>query len=108
MTKAAAVVWKRLAGSMPAGVWTAADENLLTAYCEAVAMHAMASEALQTQPVVMVRGTGALAVSPWVAIQSDKARLMASLGARLGLDPLARQAINAPPEESPKSTFNFN
>ena len=109
MSKGAAAIWKRLTGSMPAGVWTGADENLIAAYCEAAALHHEAADRLKTEPKVVVGSTGQAVVSPWVKIMADQARLMASLGARLGLDPLARQAINATTEdEKPSSRFNFN
>lgn len=88
---------------MPVGVYSVCDEGLLSAYCEAVALHAQATKALLTEPLVIVRGTGGLSVSPWISIQSDQARLMASLGARLGLDPVARQSLNHMPDEAPKA-----
>lgn len=109
MSKAAVAVWKRVVGSMPLGVWTGADENLLAAYCEAAALHHEAADTLKTEPKVTIGSTGQAVVSPWVKIMADQARLMASLGARLGLDPLARQSINvAPEDDAPKSRFDFN
>jgi len=109
MSKAAATIWKRVIGAMPAGVWTTGDENLLAAYCEAAALHHEAADKLKTEPKVSVGSTGQAVVSPWVKIMADQARLMASLGARLGLDPLARQAINITPDDDrPASRFNFN
>lgn len=108
MSKAAATIWKRVVGSMPRGVWTGADENLLAAYCEAAALHHEAADKLKTEPKVSIGSTGQAVVSPWVKIMADQARLMASLGARLGLDPMARQAINAPEDDKPVSRFDFN
>ncbi len=93
LSKPAAAIWARVIGSMPSGVYAAADESLMAAYCEAVALHRMATTEAIKLPVT-VGSTGQLTVSPWVKIQSDQARLIMSLGARLGLDPASRQSLN--------------
>lgn len=98
MTKRAAAIWKRLVGSMPIGVYAVADERLIAAYCEAAARHEEATTALMEVELVTTGSTGQLVASPWLKIQNDQARLLTTIGARLGLDPAARQSLSTPKE----------
>lgn len=98
-------VWDRLINSMPKALYTAADRELLAAYCIAADTHRQAVEALKTQNAVVTGANGAPYQNPWVSIQSKQAQLMASLGARLGLDPAARESLSAPAEDQPESKF---
>lgn len=93
MTEPARMVWMRLVLSMPPGVYTSLDSNLLAAYCEAVATHQVATQALIKQPHETIGSTGQPKLSDYFKLQADSARLMATLGARLGLDPIARQQL---------------
>lgn len=93
------IIWDRLVKYMPAGVWNCCDSDLLMAYCELVALHDRATIALNAAPSITVaKSNGDAALNPLVRIQIDTAMKMASLGSRLGLDPLARQTIKAPAE----------
>lgn len=94
MSKSAKAIWTKLVGAMPAGVFTAVDSYVLAAYCEAVARHAYAVAKLEKGPKEVEGSTGQLKLSPWFAEVSDSARLIATLGAKLGLDPVSRQHIN--------------
>ncbi|MDO1559813.1 phage terminase small subunit P27 family [Brevundimonas sp. 2R-24] len=102
LSRDALAAWKRLIGSMPEGVYTVADEGLLAAYCEAVALHRRATAEVAAQGAVTTGSTGQLTVSPWVKIKSDQARLITAIGARLGLDPAARSSLQLQaPDETP-------
>lgn len=100
MTTIGQVVWKRMVGAMPKGIYTAADSYALASYCEAAAMWHEATSYFACGGSLIVKGsTGQEVISPWVKIQADSARQMAAIGARLGLDPASRQQLNAPPED---------
>ncbi|MFC3079504.1 phage terminase small subunit P27 family [Phenylobacterium terrae] len=103
----ALAVWKRIVSTMPAGVYAATDENLLAAYCEAVAGWREATEAIKTQGRYVNGSTGQLVISPAVKDQNTQADQMNRLGARLGLDPVSRQNINAPETEE-DNEFNIH
>lgn len=95
MTVMAKKVWLKLVGAMPEGVYTAADIHLLAAYCEAVANHQHATAAIAEGAPLMVAGsTGQEVINPIFAHQEKQARLIVTIGQRLGLDPIARQQIN--------------
>lgn len=94
MSPRAKTVWGRLVKAMPPGVFTSCDSNLLAAYCEAVAMHQIATTKLIKGSHETVGSTGQIKVTPWFSAQSDAARLIVQLGAKLGLDPVSRQQIN--------------
>lgn len=94
MTSRAKTVWQRLVKSMPPGVFTATDSFALAAYCEAVSNHQLATTKIAKGEHETVGSTGQKKLSHWFAVQSDQARLMATLGAKLGLDPVSRQQIN--------------
>lgn len=95
MTTRAKTVWQRLVVSMPPGVFAATDSFGLAAYCEAVANHQLATSKIAKGDVEVEGSTGQKKASHWFAIQSDSARLIVTLGAKLGLDPTSRQHINA-------------
>lgn len=94
MTPRAKTVWSRLIKAMPPGVYAATDSYTLAAYCEAVSNHQLATTKIAKGEHEVTGSTGQKKLSHWFAVQSDQARLMASLGARLGLDPVSRQQIN--------------
>lgn len=99
-------VWRRLVGAMPAGVYRATDSDLLAAYCEAAALHRRAATMIRIEGEIAVGEKGTPFQNPWVAILNRQAQLLATLGTRLGLDPAARQALNADPDEdAPPSKF---
>ena len=94
MTARAKTVWKRLVFAMPPGVFTATDSFLLAAYCEVVATHQLATSKIATGDIETTGSTGQVKLSHWFAVQSDSAGKMATIGAKLGLDPVSRQQIN--------------
>lgn len=105
MSARALMVWKRLTGAMVAGVYTTLDEALMVVYCEAVAEHHLATEMLKTEPRLVPGSTGQMVPTPWLKIRTEQARLIAQIGPRLGLDPVSRQALNAP--EAPEDDGGF-
>lgn len=95
MSKRGRTVWTRLVTAMPPGVFTATDSFVLAAYCEAAGTHQLATAKIAGGDVEIVGSTGQAKLSHWFGVQSDAARLLATLGAKLGLDPVSRQQINA-------------
>ncbi|MBB4859456.1 P27 family predicted phage terminase small subunit [Novosphingobium chloroacetimidivorans] len=107
MTSAARKVWTRLIGAMPADVYTACDSALLAAYCEAVAAHQTATRLISDKNFepIGTGSTGQQVIHPAYKLQADQARLIATLGQRLGLDPIARQSINSAPQGTEEDSF---
>jgi P27 family predicted phage terminase small subunit len=97
--------WDRIVASMPPAVYAAADQDLLAAYCIAADTLRQAVIALKTEPAVVEGANGAPYQNPWISIQSKQSQLLASLGARLGLDPAARESLSAPADDGPQSKF---
>jgi P27 family predicted phage terminase small subunit len=106
LTPNAKKIWAKLVVSMPEGVFTSADNYLLAAYCEAVATHQLATVHLSTGEYETEGSTGQKKLSPWFALQSDSARLIVTIGAKLGLDPTSRQNINTGPKEQAENEFS--
>ena len=66
------------------------DVPLLVAYCQAVAQHERAVEALRREGDVIKTATGRLCISPWITVQEKSSREMVALSMRLRLSPQAR------------------
>jgi len=94
MTAAAKKIWPKVVNSMPPGIFSAADSYILSAYCEAVAAHQLATKMLMETPPTVTGSTGQTKVSPWIAEQRNAAGTIVQLGAKLGLDPISRQNIS--------------
>jgi P27 family predicted phage terminase small subunit len=105
LSKDATAIWRHVVGAMPTGVFTSVDQGLLTAYCEAYATHQRATIALKTEPLMVTGSTGQMVVSPWVKLRADQARLMITLSARLGFDPISRAHLAAPNGDGPADEF---
>lgn len=106
MSPAAKKVFERVTLAMPLGVYTSVDSYLLAAYCEAVARHQYAIGKLTKGPKEVKGSTGQIKLSPWFAEASESARLIVTLGAKLGLDPIARQHINTGSEGPSDEEFD--
>ena len=96
LSKAAKVVWKNLVGAMPLGVYEKTDAALLAAYCEQVAAHDEAIAKIAELGSMVTGSQGQLVVSPWAKMRNESARLIVTLGAKLGLSPVDRANVNAP------------
>ncbi len=96
LSAASLKIWKRIVESMPEGVYTTCDEAILTSYV--IAVHVM-NKALGDwkaagEPATIAGSTGQLVTHPLIKVLQEQGRLIATLGTRLGLDPVSRQAIN--------------
>jgi phage terminase small subunit len=94
--------------SMPAGVYSALDSFILSAFATAWALHKLAAHKINDpafEHIIEVGDNGAQAQSPWLAILNKQAALMATLGDRLGLDPKSRAALKLPGAKQRKSKF---
>lgn len=103
----AAETWDRICDSMPPGIYTGADVTLLVAYCLAADHMREASIQIQSEGHVVTVQTKDGFVprrNPWCTVQNDAMAKIATIGSRLGLDPISRESIKAPPEK-PKSKF---
>jgi P27 family predicted phage terminase small subunit len=97
-------VWDRLVGAMPTAIYTAADQDLLAAYCMAAHLHREAARQAEDEGMVL-DGKERKYVNPCLRVLSDSAQKMAVIGSRLGLDPAARATLRVPKDEKPKSKF---
>ena len=94
--------------SMPAGVYSALDSFILSAFATAWALHKLAAHTINDpkfEHVITVGDNGAEAQSPWLAILNKQAALTASLGDRLELHPKSRAALKLPGAKQRKSKF---
>jgi len=107
MTATARKVWSRLIDAMPRDVYTTCDSALLAAYCEAVAAHQTATKLISAKDfqAIGTGSTGQQVIHPAYKLQADQARLIATLGQRLGLDPIACQGINTTPQSAEEDPF---
>ena len=107
MGKEARVIWDRLVKFMPLGVWNCCDSDLLVAYCNLVVLHdRVATEFMASPSLTVANRNGEPVMNPLIKAQLETASRMATLGARLGLDPLARQSIRAPVESPRPNRFS--
>ncbi|HOI96243.1 MAG TPA: phage terminase small subunit P27 family [Syntrophobacter fumaroxidans] len=93
--------WRRIVGSLPPGMVTAADVPLLAAFCVAWALHKEASAHIQAESAVILSKNEQPYQNPWLSILNRQAEIMAKLGSRFGLSPSDRNGIKLP--EKPKS-----
>lgn len=101
----ARTVWDRVIGSMPEKIYTAADQDLLAAYCVQSDLHRSAAEQAGREGAVIPSNEGRSYVNPCIKVLNEAARQMTSIGTRLGLDPAARATLKVPKDEKPKSKF---
>jgi P27 family predicted phage terminase small subunit len=90
---------------MPPGIYRRADSLILASFATAWALHKKAVEQLRATGEYVIEGARGPQPGPWVKILNDQAKLMASLGDRLGLDPKSRAGLKLP-DEKPKSKFD--
>lgn len=97
--------FEMIVAAMPPGTYAVTDTGGIAVYASAWSDHKRATEALKTEAAIVPGSTGNPTVNPWFKIKNEAARIMMSMGDRLGMDPKARGAL-APPEEKPKSKFS--
>ncbi len=104
MSPAAQAIWRRVVRAMSTtGVITAADADILRAYCEAASRYAHAARTLeQTGPLITAAGRGArrgeLVKNPLHQIVRDNALLLRATARELGLTPAARAGLQVSPQ----------
>ena len=103
LTVEARDVWLTVVGSMPPGFYTAADEAVLTAFCEAAGDHARATSELKKSPQMVTDGKP----NPLIRVRNDAARVLAMLGGRLGLSPADRTGLTSCAPQSENSWTRF-
>lgn len=89
-------VWVRVVSSMPTGVYTTADTELVAQYATAAHLYKWASEVVSKEGLTVTSPQGAITVHPAVRIMKQAADTTRSHGTRLGLDPAARAAMATP------------
>lgn len=84
--------------SMPPGIYSRLDTFLLAAFGMAWALHKEAAHRIADPNFewILTSEKGTQYQNPWIAILNRQALMIATLGGRLGLDPLARQALKLP------------
>jgi phage terminase small subunit len=89
--------------SMPSKVYGTLDSYLLAAFGVAWAMHKAAATALSAPGAAYVVKGG---VNRWVTVLEKATDKLATLSARLGLDPLSRQNLKVPTSRPEQSKFS--
>ena len=92
----AKAIWKRLVRGMPPQLYTKADEATLAAFCTTYAEHLYAAQTIQDEGRVLEDRYGRRYAHPAMRQMTDTARLIASLGSMLGLNPSGRDALRMP------------
>jgi len=94
MTPDGLEVWQYTVRELaPMRIATAADQHLLAAYCEAVALHRRAVRLLANEDLLIEGQRGNLVRNPAVQMMRDAATQILQLGAQFGLNPRARSEI---------------
>lgn len=100
-------VWDQILASMPDSLYTQADQETLAAYCVAAEAHKNAATMVSAGLLTVVTPKGEERPSAWLRIMNDQARIMATLGSRLGLDPSARNSLQMKVDgDAPVSKFD--
>lgn len=84
LTERAAELWDELVVSVPNDHFRPGDAPLLRAYCEATALHEVATAMIFTIGAVVETDKG-LRKNPWVEVQTAKANEMSMLATKLRL-----------------------
>lgn len=100
----AADCFNMIVAAMPPETYAMTDTGGVAIYAVAWADHKRATEALKTEPPLVSGSTGNLTPNPWFKIRNEAARIMMSMGDRLGLDPKSRAGL-VPADEKPQSKF---
>lgn len=94
--------------SMPPQVYSALDSFALAAFGVAWALHKEATLRISDPQFqhVLVTDKGTQYLNPWLTILNKQAEKMVMIGSRLGLDPVARQALKLPQARQQRSKFD--
>jgi len=87
-------VWKKTVRDMKDfDVLDKVDEDVLAAYCDAVARHKELSGIIRENGYTTINATGTETVAPWVRAQQSYARLIIMYSDKLGLNANARARL---------------
>jgi len=90
----AKAVWKKTIRDMKDfDVLDKVDEDVLAAYCDAVARHKELSETIRKQGYTVVNAQGNIVEAPWVKMQLSYARVIVQYSDKLGLNANARARL---------------
>lgn len=94
--------------SMPPQVYSALDSYALAAFGMAWAIHKRAAHEINNPTFEFVKGNseGLGYPNAWLTILNKQAQMMVAIGSRLGLDPVARQALKLPKARQQSSKFD--
>lgn len=96
LSEEAKIIWKRTAKELNAmNLLYEADQDILTAYANAVANYQKATELVDRSGVLIKGRRDGVVTNPAVRIQRDAATLIRMLGSELGLTPSARTRLKA-------------
>lgn len=108
LSKPEKAVWLRLINAMPEGVYTVLDEALMANYVRTVVLLDNVALQMSVQDVqVLNLKTGKYEKNPLLAVHSDLNRLLVTMGARLGLDPVARSNLSMEKTDKPTDENPF-
>ena len=94
LNEEAQAVWKKTIQDMKAfEVLDKVDEDVLAAYCDAVARHKELSEMIRQKGYTIYNASGSLAEAPWVKTQLSYARLIVQYSDKLGLNANSRARL---------------
>lgn len=85
--------WRRVVASFPEWYFTAADRDLLTAYCRVWWRLEKAERALKTQPLVTKRANGSPCLNHNYQVTRDAHKELLSLSEALGMTKRTRRGI---------------
>ncbi|ELK44004.1 phage terminase small subunit P27 family [Brevibacillus agri] len=90
----ARAVWKKTIRDMKDfEVLDKVDEDVLAAYCDAVARHKELSEMIRNKGYTICNAAGSLVEAPWVKTQLSYARLIVQYSDKLGLNANSRARL---------------
>jgi P27 family predicted phage terminase small subunit len=89
----AAKEWDRAVGSMPPGLYTAADAPVLAVYCVAWVLFRNALAQVAREGMTAVGSQGQKVAHPSLGIASKQAEIILKAGDRLGMSPVARARL---------------
>jgi len=94
LDEAAQAVWKKTLRDMKEfDILDKVDEDVLAAYCDAVARHKELSQMIREKGYYVMNAAGSFVEAPWVKTQLSYARLIVQYSDKLGLNANARARL---------------
>jgi P27 family predicted phage terminase small subunit len=96
LSEEAKTVWRVVAPQLlEHGLLTEMDEPLLTAYCEAVVTHRMATEEVRANGITVTGVRGGLVKNPACTVADEAAKAVRSFAMEFGLTPASRPRLKS-------------